>query len=86
MESNTNNGNEMKTFDLTNLNPSDSTTANLIALTAREEGVIRIQKNGSRLLITPRGKSGFRVFAPYIGETDLSSKKALRAHLGGFRW
>lgn len=75
----------MITFDLTNLNPSEKTTANLIALTAREEGAIRIHKNGTRLLITPRG-NGFRVFLPLVGATDLPSKSALRTHLAGFRW
>ena len=79
MESNTNNGNEMTT-----LNPSES--IDTITTTARENGAVRIQGNGTRVLITPRGESGFRVFVPLFGATDLASKEALGAHLAGFRW
>jgi len=79
MESNTNNGNEMKT-----LSPSES--IDTITTTARENGAVRIQRNGTRVLITPHGPRGFQVFFPLFGTTDLASKEALGAHLAGFRW
>lgn len=74
----------MKTFNLDNLNPSEMTTANLIAESARELGVIRIEKNGHRVRIDSVG-TGFEWW--FNGHTaELKSKKELRAQLAGFRW